>query len=222
MKKTLLLAGSAVLLSQCSPSGSSISVDRYAELSGRPAKTPREYAITIEFKETKETPTTLAPYRKPATPPVLTLKARPGKEATAAVEQEFVYPAAYRPPGFSSLVMKTSQSEFPVTPATPKEFQKRNLGYQVKLKARPQGAFVVVQGSVSHEKFIGFTRMPGEAIAPIVDGSRQVIVTENRVEMPNFVRSETPIFIAGLPGVAQVVDLPGVPGSMTVTVQPLD
>jgi len=213
MKKILLLVGSVSVLSQCTSNTatSSVAAERYAELSGRSTKAPREYAITLEFKDSKG---------KPTQPKPITVTAKPGREATVAIEQEFIYPAAYQPAEVTEFTRKTFTGLYPVTPATPTDFQTRNLGYRAVLKAKPQGGFVVVQGTVSHEKFIGFIRAPGEGISPIVDGSRKVVLTENRVDLPNFVRSETPIFIAGLPGVAQVIDLPGVPGSLTVTVVP--
>ena len=213
MKKTLLLAGSVALLSQCTNSTSSVSVDRLAELSGRATKAPREYAITLEFKDSKGKPVQAAPS---------TVTAKPGREAVVAIERGFKYPAAYNLAEFEGFTKKTFTGNYPVTPSTPTDFRNRNLGYQAVLKAKQQGAFIIVQGSVSHEKFIGFSRAPGEAISPIVDGSRKVLLTENRVDLPNFVRSETPVFIAGLPGVPQVIDLPGVPGSLTVTVIPVE
>ncbi|WP_035604130.1 hypothetical protein [Haloferula sp. BvORR071] len=215
MKKALLLAGSAALLSQCAPSTTStVSVDRYAELSNRATKEPRHYAISVEFHEGKGKGVVVKA-------PVQTV--RPGKEASFAMQREFVYPAAYQLAELTpKLTMKISSSSFPVSPATPTAFTRRDLGYRAVLTAKPQGGFVVVQGSISHEKFVGFSRAPGEAISPIVDASSKVVLTENRVEMPNFVRSETPVFISGLPGVPHVIDLPGIPGSATVTVVPVD
>ena len=213
MKKALLLAGSAALLSQCAPSNpSAVAVDRYAELSGGVTKAPRHYAINVEFHERKG---------QVLKAPAQTV--RPGKEASFAMLQEFVYPAAYQPAEVSPMLkLKTASSPYPVTPTTPTDFKHRDLGYRAVLAAKPQGGFVVVKGSISHEKFIGFSRAPGEGNSPIVDASRKVVLTENRVEMPNFVRSETPVFISGLPGVPHVIDLPGIPGSATVTVVPVD
>jgi hypothetical protein len=86
----------------------------------------------------------------------------------------------------------------------------------------PRGAFVIIRGMLTHEKFAGFSRAPGEAISPIVDGRNQVVLTDNRVDLPNFVRSETPVYIAGLPGVPHKIDLPAIPGSVTITYEPVD
>ncbi len=211
MKKFLVLAGAAALLSQCSHQTSSIAVDRYAELADLPAKTPRKFSIALELEDRSG---------RSEKAPAVTV--RPGQEAVVAIEREFIYPVAYRPADVSRLNMPTARGSYPVTPSTPTDFRTRNLGYRAVLKARQQGAFVVIEGSISHEKFIGFTRAPGEGISPIMDASRRVVLTENRVELPNFVRSETPVYIVGLPGEAHVIDLPGVPGSATVTVTPLD
>jgi hypothetical protein len=109
-----------------------------------------------------------------------------------------------------------------VTPTTPKDFATRHLGYTGTFTVEPRGAFVIIRGMLTHEKFAGFSRAPGEAISPIVDGRNQVVLSDNRVDLPNFVRSETPVYIAGLPGVPHVIELPAIPGKVTITCELAD
>jgi len=210
MKRPLGLLPLAALLSQCSTSTQPVAADRLAELSAQKAKAPKRYKIQLEFKG-EDGKTENAP----------TLTARPGQQAQVAALREFVYPVSYQLADFSATLRKpVSTKSFPVTPVTPTAFTKRNLGYTVELTARPHGAYVLVEGKIIHEKFAGFSRAPGEAISPIVDAKSKITITDNRVDLPNFVRSETPLYTAGLPGVPQVIDLPGVPGSVTITVTP--
>jgi hypothetical protein len=215
MVRTLAVVSSALLLSQCShdPAGNpSIAASRYSELSGQGAKAAGKYRLTMTFTGKDET----------VTAPVLV--ARPGKEMKVEMLREFIYPIDFKPAEMSTLKMaaSTSSGVFPVTPTTPKDFVTRNLGTTATFTVEPRGAFVIIRGMLSHEKFAGFSRAPGEAISPIVDGRNQIVLTDNRVDLPNFVRSETPVYIAGLPGVPHKIDLPGIPGSVTITCEPVD
>lgn len=93
---------------------------------------------------------------------------------------------------------------------------------RMTISVEPRGGFIIIEGMLSHEKFAGFSRAPGEAIFPLVDAERKVLLSDNRVDLPNFVRSETPIYVAGLPGVAHVIDLPTIPGKVSITSEPVE
>lgn len=215
MVKTLAFVSTALLLCQCShdtTGNPSIAANRYSELSGQSAKAPGKYRLTMTFSGKDET----------ITAPVLV--ARPGKEMTVEMLREFIYPIDFQPAEMTTLKMAASTSAvvFPVTPTTPKKYATRALGTTATFTVEPRGAFVIIRGKLSHEKFAGFSRAPGEAISPIVDGRNQIVLTDNRVDLPNFVRSETPVYIAGLPGVPHKIDLPAIPGSVTITCEPVD
>lgn len=222
MVKAFTFVSSALLLCQCSHDTSgnpSIAANRYSELSGQNAKAPGKYRITMTFSGKDETITAPA------------MVARPGKEMKVEMLREFVYPTDFQPAEMSSLKMAASTTSgvfpsapgvFPVTPTTPKKFATRDLGTTATFTVEPRGAFVIIRGMLAHEKFAGFSRAPGEAISPIVDGRKQVVLTDNRVDLPNFVRSETPVYIAGLPGAPHKIDLPAIPGSVTITCEPVD
>ena len=215
MVKPLAVVSSSLLLFQCSHDATgnpSIAANRYSELSGQSAKAPGKYRLTMTFSGKDETITAPA------------LVARPGKEMKVEMLREFIYPTDFEPAEISTLKMaaSTSSGVFPVTPTTPKDFMTRNLGTTATFTVEPRGSFVIIRGVLSHEKFAGFSRAPGEAISPIVDGRNQIVLTDNRVDLPNFVRSETPVYIAGLPGVPHKIDLPGIPGSVTITCEPVD
>lgn len=218
MKKPLALISLAALLSNCShqtaanvpvPSG------RYAELVGQPTKNPKHYRVTLNFEGKGE-----AASQSPS------LVVGPGQTAKIKAVREFIYPSDYDLAEASEVKLVVASSgkagAFPVTPSTPKSFVTKNLGYTGELSVKPQGAFVVIKGMLAYEKFAGFSRAPGEAISPLVEARNGKIITDNRVDLPNFVRSETPLYIAGLPGVPHSIDLPGVPGKVTVTCTPVD
>jgi hypothetical protein len=215
MVKTFAVVSSALLLSQCShdtAGNPSIAANRYSELSGQSAKASGKYRLTMTFSGKDETITAPA------------LVARPGKEMKVEMLREFIYPIDFEPAEMSTLKMAaaTSSTVFPVTPTTPKKYATRDVGTSGTFTVEPRGAFVIIRGMLTHEKFAGFSRAPGEAISPIVDGRNQVVLSDNRVDLPNFVRSETPVYIAGLPGVPHKIDLPAIPGSVTITCEPVD
>lgn len=214
MKKPLVLLASALLLANCSQqtaSNSSISIDRLASLNqGKPA-VAKEYQLRVVIAEKG----------KPVNESILVT--RPGKEAKLSLTKGFVYPSAYQLPEVSTLKIpaSTSPRPYPVTPSTPKDFVTKDLGYTGAFTVKAEGGFLIIKGMLSNERFVGFSRAPGEAISPIKDAETRATLTENRVDLPNFVRSETPIFIAGLPGVGHKIELPGIDGSVTITVEPL-
>jgi hypothetical protein len=219
MLRTVFPATLALLLSQCAhdPGGNpSIAASRYSELSGEIPRPAGKYRITMTFSGKDEVVT--AP----------SIVSRPGKEMKVEMLREFVYPTDFKPAEMSKVKMPASNfpnsaGVFPVTPTSPKDFTTRQLGYTGTFTVEPRGAFVIIRGMISHERFAGFSRAPGEAISPIVDGRNpQVVISDNRVDLPNFVRSETPVYIAGLPGVPHVIDLPAIPGKVTLTCEPVD
>ncbi len=212
MQKPLYLLPLAALLSQCSPSNPTVASDRLAELSAQPARKPKLYSIQVQFKD-QDGKMEILP----------TLAARPGKETKASLLRDVIFATDYAPADTSQVrSVKTSKSPAPVVPVTPTGFAKREVGYTVRLSAKPQGAFVAVQGSIVHERLAGFSRAPGEALSPIIDAKTKEFITDNCVMLPSFVRSETPVYIVGLPGVPRVIDLPGSSGSATITITPQD
>jgi hypothetical protein len=176
-------------------------------LSGERARPAASYRLTMTFSNKDETVT--AP----------SIVARPGKPAKVEMLRDFIYPIDFSPAEVPKVKMKASAdgAVFPLTPSTPTEFATRQLGYTGTLTVEPKGAFVIIRGLLTHDKFAGFSRAPGEAISPIVDGRRNTVLSDNRVDLPNFARSETPVYIAGLPGVPHVIDLPAIPGKVTIT-----
>ncbi len=214
MTKPTVLLALASIVSSCShqtADHSSIPLGRYAELAGQETKSAKKYRLTMSFTGKDEVLT--AP----------SLVARPGKEVKVEMLREFVYPDDFKPAETSKLKMAAAMTSgvYPVTPTTPTKFEKRNLGYVGTFTVEPRGAFVIIKGMLSHEKFAGFSRAPGEAISPIVDAKTKLVFSDNRVDLPNFVRSETPVYIAGLPGVPHKIDLPAIPGSVTITCEPI-
>lgn len=214
MNKHFVLLSSALLLVNCShqaASNSPISINRFASLTeGKPAAA-KEYQLRVVIEEKG----------KPVNESLLV--ARPGREAKLSQVKDFTYPSAYQLPAVSTLKVPASVSPrpYPVTPSTPTDFVTKKLGYTGSFSVTAEGGFVIIKGMISNEKFIGFSRAPGEAISPIKEADTRVLLTDNRVDLPNFVKTETPVFVAGLPGVGHKIELPGSEGSVTITCEPL-
>lgn len=201
---------SAGLLASCGKdlaSNPSIASGRYAELAGQETRIPKSYLVAVKF-------TGKGGEIEPEA-----INLRPGQKMAIKQTREFIYPAEYALADASQVKLPASQKA--VSPVTPVSFAKKDLGYTGELKIEQRGAFVVVRGDIQHLKFDGFSRAPGEAVSPLIDASSRTIISDNRVDLPNFTRTETPVFVAGLPGRPHVIDLPSVPAKMTITCEPV-
>jgi general secretion pathway protein D len=130
--------------------------------------------------------------------------ARSGQKATIEIIREFIYPTEYEPPELPNSVGTTSSfgfgggvtggntgGSFPVTPATPTAFETRNTG--VTLEIEPtigENDFMIdlrfVPEIVEFEGFINYGSPISSAGSDIFGNPIQVIITENRIEMPVF------------------------------------
>ena len=132
--------------------------------------------------------------------------ARSGQKATIEIIREFIYPTEYEPPelpnsvgssfvdsGFNSLTgtNSSSVSTFPVTPATPTAFETRNTG--VTLEIEPtigENDFMIdlrfVPEIVEFEGFINYGSPISSGGTDALGNPIQVVITENRIEMPVF------------------------------------
>ena len=212
--KTPLVILSSCLLASCSSgpaSNPSISAGRYAALAeGKTAKTPAAYRLTVEITEKGGTV-----YRSAA-------DLQPGARTGIKQVREFIYPSEYRLAESAQLKLPTSGDSPVLTPVTPTAYETKEVGYTGELEVRQQGGFIVVTGALKHLSFDGFTRAPGEAVSPLVDARTGNLITENTVQLPRFTTTETPVYIAGLPGKTHVVDLPSIPAKLKITCEPLE
>ncbi len=131
--------------------------------------------------------------------------ARSGQKATIEIIREFIYPTEYEPPELPNSVGATSVgnndggglvnsggiSTFPVTPATPTAFETRNTG--VTLEIEPtigENDFVIdlrfVPEIVEFEGFINYGSPISSGGTDALGNPIQVVITENRIEMPVF------------------------------------
>ncbi|MBL6921214.1 MAG: type II and III secretion system protein [Akkermansiaceae bacterium] len=128
--------------------------------------------------------------------------ARPGQNATIEIIREFIYPTEYEPPELPNQVGATGNNGgvglgggggggFPVTPATPTSFDTKKTG--VTLEVEPQvGAndnVIDLRFSPSVVEFEGFVNYGSPITSPASDALGnpvQVVITENRIEMPVF------------------------------------
>ncbi|MGB0152883.1 MAG: Amuc_1098 family type IV pilus outer membrane protein [Verrucomicrobiales bacterium] len=122
--------------------------------------------------------------------------ARSGQRAKIEVIREFIYPTEYDPPEIPNQVGGGigggAVEVFPVTPATPTAFETRNTG--VTLEVDPVlGAdeFTIdlnlAPEVVEFDGFINYGSPISTSATNLITGApEQVIITENRIEMPVF------------------------------------
>jgi general secretion pathway protein D len=132
-----------------------------------------------------------------AKPEVIT---RSGQSSTISIVREFLYPTEYEPPelptstgsvdGGSSLFGGGSGSSFPVTPATPTAFEKRDVGITLEVLpvADPSKQFVNVTLNPSFTDFDGFVNYgsPINSTTEGILGPRKVEITPNAILIPVF------------------------------------
>ena len=134
-----------------------------------------------------------------AKPAIIT---RSGQSSTIAVVREVLYPTEYEPPelpnstgggvngGVDSIFGGGGSSSFPVTPATPTAFKKRDVGITLEVLpvADPTKQFVNVTLNPSFSEFDGFVNYgsPINSTAQTLFGPRIVEITKNAILMPVF------------------------------------
>lgn len=133
--------------------------------------------------------------------------ASPGKVATIEIIREFIYPTEYEPPelpntvgggggGFGGGILGFpggggGGGGFPVTPATPSAFDTKNTGVTLEVNASidQNDSLIELRFKPTIVEFEGFVNYGSPITAPSTDGLGnpvQVVITENRIEMPVF------------------------------------
>jgi len=137
-----------------------------------------------------------------STPSVVT---RSGQRASVNVVREMIYPTEYEPPELPNSMGDTGnnnfgggggfsgQGAFPVTPATPTAFEKRDLGMilEVEPVVGPQRRYIDLVLDPEISDFDGFVNYgsPINSTAPVaggLGGSQQIEITPNEILMPIF------------------------------------
>lgn len=117
-----------------------------------------------------------------------TATCRNGETARVEILREFKYATEYDPP---SLPEKWDEQGGvgPVTPAHPTSFETRNLGLEASFQGRKAGPNIEFSFQVSRTSFLGFVNYGSPITTPgkgLFGQSVNVVVTENRIEMPVF------------------------------------
>ncbi len=127
--------------------------------------------------------------------------ALPGQNATIEIIREFIYPTEYDPPELPNQVGSTgntggvvggaSAAGFPVTPATPTSFDTKNTGVTLEVEAQIDGndSIIDLRFTPTIVEFEGFVNYGSPITSPATDALGnpvQVVITENRIEMPVF------------------------------------
>jgi len=113
-----------------------------------------------------------------------------GQPAVYEAIRELIYPVEYDPPQLSKRDSAESFSAFPVTPAHPVTFENRNCGFQSRVTPIvTKGGELEVRLMTENTTFDGFVNYG----SPITTAGSdwlgepvQVVLTENRIEMPVF------------------------------------
>lgn len=127
--------------------------------------------------------------------------ARPGESATIEIIREFIYPTEYEPPELPNNVggsvnggglgLSSGGSSFPVTPATPTTFETRKTGVILEIEPNVGANDSVIDLQFAPEivEFEGFVNYGSPITSPATDALGnpvQIVITENRIEMPIF------------------------------------
>ena len=126
---------------------------------------------------------------------------RPGQKATIEIIREFIYPTEYEPPELPNSIgggITTGGfggggggNSFPVTPATPTAFETRNTGVTLEIEPNVGANDYVIDLRFAPEivEFEGFINYGSPITSPASDAFGnpvQVVITENRIEIPIF------------------------------------
>lgn len=135
-----------------------------------------------------------------AQPSVVT---RSGQAATVSVVDEFKYPTEYEPPELPNQVFGVSGGSFPVTPATPTAFEKKDVGIilEVMPTVSADKRFVEIELNPSVTDFDGFVNFGSPINAPGSDqlgNPTTVEITRNAILQPVFSiqRAKTSLTVA--------------------------
>ena len=129
--------------------------------------------------------------------------ALPGQNATIEIIREFIYPTEYEPPELPNQVGGGIGNQqggvggggggagFPVTPATPSAFDTKNTGVTLEVEAQidANDSIIELRFTPTIVEFEGFINYGSPITAPATDALGnpvQVVITENRIEMPVF------------------------------------
>ena len=113
---------------------------------------------------------------------------RQGKSAKTEVIREFVFPTEFDPPVVGKI--DSNRGSFPVTPATPTNFETKNIGITSTFEGRttPDGA-ISFNFDIAQVNFLGFINYGSPITTDATDSlgrPTQVVLTENRIEQPVF------------------------------------
>ncbi|RBP37701.1 hypothetical protein DES53_11383 [Roseimicrobium gellanilyticum] len=185
----------AFALTLCSCSSlpeSTVSIEQYKAWEYGPPLKARQFRITAHLEKENGELTEFG-----------TVTAKAGRVVVVNATREFIYPTEFDLP--ETLRPEEGQGDgsksgaFPVTPSTPKAFATRDIGDVLKISAKPKGAFLELQGSLSTTSASLTSRSRAEAVSPISDAKKQCILTDNKVLQPEFKTTESLIYSAGLP-----------------------
>ncbi|MGK0188014.1 MAG: general secretion pathway protein D, partial [Verrucomicrobiales bacterium] len=117
---------------------------------------------------------------------------RQGQSAKVEIIREFIYPTEFDPPKIREVKKEfdTVSGSFPVTPATPTKFGKKDVGFTAEFKGRrTSGGGIDVQFNIGQVSFLGFVNY-GSPISTTAQTARgrpvNIVLTENKIVQPVF------------------------------------
>ena len=121
---------------------------------------------------------------------------RSGQAASIFITQEFIYPTEYEPPELPNTVGTTDGGSFPVTPATPTAFERKDVGITLEVLpvADANRRYVDVTLTPTITDFDGFVNYGSPITSADTDlfgNTTAQVITENAILMPVFSVSRT-------------------------------
>jgi hypothetical protein len=119
-----------------------------------------------------------------------TISGRLGQTKKLSNRKDFTYPSAYDPP---KLTKKNENTHFPATPATPKDFLTTQLGTAISLSgSKSQSGKIALNYGIDSKALLRLVNHGDPISADATDfwgRPVKVVITENRIEKPEFEQS---------------------------------
>ncbi len=208
---TISLLAVALIGTSCTSSTREPAVTggQYLKLSANPKLTAKKFQLTCKVID-----------ENGATSAFVLPTAMSGMPVKAKRLKDFVYPVAFDLPAVAG---NTHGDSFPITPTTPTSFATRQVGDEINLTVVQRGAFIEVSGRfITTSADVASSRAAGEAYSPITTDDGKVVLTENRVPLPEFTQIDSAVRICGMPEIEHSIYLKAQKKQLLITCHPFN
>ena len=139
--------------------------------------------------------------------PTLTLLSNGDHKTVRGQVNELIYPKDFEFPKLLGTTPPADQAtSFPIMPTHPVDFTTSNTGWTLTLAAEPRDSFIYLRGTLTEQRMGHFVQAAGKPYEVVEAETRtvfgrpsRVILSENRVLQPSFIREDFPILVAADP-----------------------